>query len=199
MSFQEEVKREELLWLLASLCGLFRIPFAASLLAQSFPPPYTLNTVHEAARALGIKTGLRALSGIDWHNIPLPAIAFELAAAPSDPATSANPSGIEDAILISQTPATGDPAPLPLTALLIIKASNDQLLFFRPGGQSPETMPRADAAQRLKGDLILVAREAATGTGNDDAIAGFATEKKAFGCRRATKIDHLNGVMRVQN
>lgn len=50
---------EHLLWLLGSLSSLYRIPFDAALVGQQFPPPHTLATFHEAARALGIKTGSR--------------------------------------------------------------------------------------------------------------------------------------------
>lgn len=53
MRLQGELKRDEALWLLGSLCGLLSIPFDASLIAQNYPPPYTLLTLHEAARALG--------------------------------------------------------------------------------------------------------------------------------------------------
>lgn len=42
MRLQGELKRDEALWLLGSLCGLFRIPFDASLIAQSYPPPFFL-------------------------------------------------------------------------------------------------------------------------------------------------------------
>lgn len=62
MHLQGELKRDEALWLLGSLCGLFRIPFDASLIAQNFPPPYTLLTLHDAARALGIQTGRHQLA-----------------------------------------------------------------------------------------------------------------------------------------
>ena len=57
MHLQGEVRREDLLWLLGSLCGLFCIPFDAPLIAQDSPPPSILIILHEAARALGIKTG----------------------------------------------------------------------------------------------------------------------------------------------
>ncbi|MBL8413332.1 MAG: hypothetical protein JNM42_02725 [Propionivibrio sp.] len=68
MRLQGELERDAALWLLGSLCGLFRIPFDASLIAQNYPPPYTLLTLHEAARALGIKTGHHPLAGSDWQN-----------------------------------------------------------------------------------------------------------------------------------
>ena len=75
MSPQEEVGRQEVLWLLGSLSAFYRLPFDASLVAQEFPPPYTLATFHEAARSLGLKTGAAPLPE-DWRKLPLPAIGF---------------------------------------------------------------------------------------------------------------------------
>ncbi|OJX06668.1 MAG: hypothetical protein BGO72_16885 [Burkholderiales bacterium 70-64] len=49
--------RHDLHWLLGSLCSLYRLPFDAQLIEQRFPPPYTLATFHEAARALGFRSG----------------------------------------------------------------------------------------------------------------------------------------------
>ena len=40
-----------------------------------FPPPHSLVTFHEAARALGFKTG-HSRHPADWQKLPLPAIAF---------------------------------------------------------------------------------------------------------------------------
>ena len=77
MHLQGEARREEVLWLLGSLCGLFRIPFDATLIEQDYPPPYSRLTLHEAARALGIKTGECSVIGIDWQTIPFPVIAFQ--------------------------------------------------------------------------------------------------------------------------
>ncbi len=64
---------------------------------------------------------------------------------------------------------------------LLVKASADQLLYFRPGSQTPETLPLTECAQRLAPDLLLVARESTASGSADEAIPGFTTEKKAFG------------------
>lgn len=69
----------------------------------------------------------------------------------------------------------------PLRPLLIVKASTDQLLYFRPGQQTHETMPIADAATRLAPELLLVARDSTASGGEPDDIAGFTTKPKAFG------------------
>ena len=44
MSLADNVRREEVLWALGSLCGLYRLPFDGALVAQQFPPPYTVGT-----------------------------------------------------------------------------------------------------------------------------------------------------------
>ncbi len=155
---QCEIARDDLFWLLASLCALFRIPFDAALIAQNFPPPCTLATLHEAARALGIKTGERAMAKIDWLKLPLPAIAF----VRPDEAPSSSPA-------------------VPLHAVLIVKASASELLYFSPASQAPQTLPLAEAANLWQAGLVLVAREPAVGARDDEDIAGFVTEKKAFG------------------
>ena len=76
MDYSGSLEREGFLWLLGSLRGLHRIPFAAALIAQDFPPPTILATLHEADRALGFKTGTRAVAGIGRSKLPYPAIAF---------------------------------------------------------------------------------------------------------------------------
>jgi len=151
MHIEGELQCEELLWLLGNLCGLYRVPFDPALIRQNHPPPITLVTFHEAARALGFKTGSRTLTGIDWTKLPLPAIGF-----------------LNDSAANASAP------------VLLLKTDGRQLLFFRPGSQTPETQPVSDAGQRLHPNLLLVAKESAAA--NDDApIAGFDTEKKAFG------------------
>ncbi|MEO8411969.1 MAG: hypothetical protein ABI478_15495 [Propionivibrio sp.] len=194
MGVQGAIERGEMLWLLGSLCGLFRIPFDAALIAQNFPPPTTRVTLHEAARALGMQTGQHPVAGCDWSKVPLPAIAFlnpdddaagntedapaasftVLPAKPDSNADESAESG-DSAATVVQLPVTP-----PLTPILLIKASADQLLYFRPGRQAAETLAIADVPARLSPELILVAKETAAG-GEDDPIAGFVREKKAFG------------------
>lgn len=63
-------------WLLGSPCNLYRIPFDAAQAASRFPQSYTLATFHEAAGALGFKTGSRPLPSDGWEKLPFPCIAF---------------------------------------------------------------------------------------------------------------------------
>lgn len=157
MSLTDTVRREEVLWALGSLCGLYRIPFDSALVAQQFPPPYTLGSFHEIARSLGIKTGSCALAGADWQQLPLPAVAFLRADAAS-----------EDTL----------PA-----AVLVLKAEGKTLSVCRAGSQTPETIAVEDAALRFAPTILLFGKEAEVGARDDEDIAGFAQEKKAFGFR----------------
>jgi len=65
----QNIRQEDVLWLLGSLCVLYRIPFDASLIIQDNPPPYTLVSVLDAAQALGIKCSHSAVAGIDWQKL----------------------------------------------------------------------------------------------------------------------------------
>ena len=157
MSVAGNVRREEVLWALGSLCGLYRLPFDSGLVAQQFPPPYTTATFHEAARTLGLKTGSCAIAGLDWQKLPLPAIAF-----------------------LRHPDAGGGEAP---NAILILKTDGNVLSYFRAGSDVPESLATADAALQLEAEVLLVAKEASVGESDDEEIAGFAAEKKQFGFR----------------
>ena len=150
------LENKDVLWLLGSLSSLYRLPFDPHLVEQSFPPPYSRETLHEAARALGFKTGSTERPS-DWQKLPLPAIAF-LLAVPEET--------LEDDI--------------PSIPVLILKTDGHKLVYFRSGSQSPETLTVDEATKQFEPELILVAREAA-GTGKDDDIPGFESEKKSFG------------------
>ncbi|MFT3850213.1 MAG: peptidase domain-containing ABC transporter [Propionivibrio sp.] len=180
MHLQGEVRRDDVLWLLGSLCGLYRIPFDASLIAQNFPPPTTLGTLHEAARALGIKTGQGARPDADWQSVPLPAIAFLASGPPPSGDGFAESGHTDDGETVVAPASPQSPA---LAPLLIVKAAPDRLLYFRPGRQTPETMTATEAQTRLTPELLLVAK-AVTVAGQSDAdtaIPGFTAEKKHFG------------------
>jgi subfamily B ATP-binding cassette protein HlyB/CyaB len=147
------IECDALLWLLGSLCGLYRIPFDAPLVAQQHPPPVTRATFHEAARSLGLKTGGASLPAASWTGLPLPCIAF--------------------------LKPEGEAASLPA---LVLKTDGVKLLYFRPGLQTPDTVSAAEAAERFEPELILIAREhTGEGAGSEKEVPGFAAEKSAFG------------------
>ena len=176
MSTPGALRHEDMLWLLGSLSGLLRLPFDAALVAQDFPPPTSRATLHEAARALGFRTGACRLAGLDWRRLHFPAIAFLKTPVAETPSPSPEPPSPR------RTPGSSKaeeepPAPAtPPTPLLLLKSDGRQLLAFRAGAQAPETLPLDDLAPRLHPELILVARDRAA-TGEAEAIPGFETEK----------------------
>jgi len=152
------MRREDLVWLLGSLSALHRLPFAADLIEQAFPPPYTLATLHQAARALGFKTGVVELARVDWQKLPLPAIAFR------------------------QSPAAPEGHPAACHPLLIVNTDGQSLLCFEAASQTPQTLAIAEASQHLEPEVLLVGREAATaGQDENTNIPGFVNERKPFG------------------
>jgi len=187
---QQTLARDDLLWLLGSLCNRYRVPFDAALIAQEFPPPCTVATFHEAARSLGFKTGNRGLSGLDWPSLPLPVIAFvrDIPRHVEDVAGGGNEGGITLAESNEAAPAEGEGGATAergnptehCIPVLVLKREADKLLYFRAGGQGPETLAIEEAAAWFEPELILVAKES-VGEGKEEAIPGFETEKKEFG------------------
>jgi len=66
----------DLLWLLGSLCQIGRMPFDPALVSQEYPPPLTTVTLHQAARALGFRTGEHHADAAVLPGLTFPAIAF---------------------------------------------------------------------------------------------------------------------------
>ncbi|MEZ5615811.1 MAG: peptidase domain-containing ABC transporter [Rhodocyclaceae bacterium] len=151
-----------MLWLLGSLCQVGRIPFDASLVSQEFPPPHSKVTLHEAARALGFKTGERSVTAAVLPGLTFPCIAF-LRAAPATAPLPAAPIQLhvvregEDAEDIAATATAAEP---PLRPALLIRADAKQLLYFRAGSEQPETLPLAEFDLYFEPTVILAARDA---------------------------------------
>jgi ATP-binding cassette, subfamily B, bacterial HlyB/CyaB len=181
MSALDEIGHEALLWLLGSVSALYRLPFDPSLVAQQFPPPHNLATLHEAARSLGLKTGHANIKGVDWQKLPLPAVAFLLAVpVAAGGEGEGKPAEVESAS--TEQPA---PRPQPRIPVLVLKTDGRKLLYFRAGSQKPETITVEAAAQQFGPELILIAKAGNTeaAAGETERIPGFVAEKSAFGFR----------------
>jgi subfamily B ATP-binding cassette protein HlyB/CyaB len=151
---------DELLWLLGSLCALYRTPFDAKLIERDFPPPHNLASLHEAARALDFKTG-DAHHPADWEKFPYPAIAFlpEVCETKTDCASQVSERRIP---------------------VLLLKGDANKLLYLRADTTVPETITVIEAKLVLAPELILVARDSET---IEDSVPGFEIKKAAFGFR----------------
>ncbi|MBI5007091.1 MAG: peptidase domain-containing ABC transporter [Nitrosomonadales bacterium] len=176
---------QDMLWLIGSLSRLFRIPFDAQLVRQQFPPPYSRTTLLYALQALEFKVGEMELDveGIAaLERMPFPVVAFvredEATLFPS-PVDSSSPSGRGHGVKggrgerDSAGEGDAEPASKPAIPVLLIKADEESVLFFRAGAEQPETVPLAEFGKHFRNDILLVARDTAPTT------ADLETEQSA--------------------
>ena len=131
----------DLLWLIASLSSLFRLPFDAKLILQDFPPPYTPAVLTGILQALDFKVGKMELDSegiVALGRIPFPAIAFLRSEDEAQPA---------DALQF-------------LRPALLIRADDSHVLFIRAGAKRPESLALAEYTRQFRTDILLVARDA---------------------------------------
>jgi ABC-type bacteriocin/lantibiotic exporter with double-glycine peptidase domain len=79
------LQRDQLLWLLGSMCQLFRVPLDARLILQHYPPPHSVGSLCDAAQALGFRLREEALSrdGLRAHNLPAIALSRKAGQGPA--------------------------------------------------------------------------------------------------------------------
>ena len=168
--------REDVVWLLGSLSQLHRIPFDPALILQQFPPPYSMVTLIEAARALGFRIGESATpSGTAFAKLRFPCVAF--LRGEGAPATSAPEQAAQSSAQALE--ASDEEAPVQRPALLI-KADAGRLLFFVAGEQAPRTIALAEAQTLFEPELLLIAHEAKSEALSPDDPAASASK---FGFR----------------
>src|SRR5262245_3778320 len=128
-----------MLWVLGSLCQLYRIPFDAKLILQRYAPPYSLATLGEAAEALGLQVGeWRRVS--EFAEVSLPSVALVKAPLPGQAANDA------------------DDAPGPALPALILKSDGTRFLYFKAGSESGETASVADFPALFDAMVLPVGR-----------------------------------------
>ncbi len=76
LSSSSALSKENLLWLLGSLCQTHRQPWNPALAMQLFPPPYTVRTLRESAKQYGFRFGEAESRGFNWPNAHYPLVAF---------------------------------------------------------------------------------------------------------------------------
>ena len=158
---------QDVTWLLGSLCRIQRIPFDAALLARQYPPPHSEVTFVEAATALGFRigrhdTGGRRISGLTF---PLVALLKEVHPEP-DVDTRSTDRPVSTATL----PETAAPAAAPAVVrpVLIVKADDERLLYFRAQNSVAATMPADEFVQRCEPVVFLIAHQAQSRAPDDD-------------------------------
>ncbi|MDD2701205.1 MAG: ABC transporter transmembrane domain-containing protein [Sideroxydans sp.] len=172
-----------MLWLIGSLSRIFRLPFDPQLIRQQFPPPYSRVAVLNALQALDFKVGERNLDTktlATLDQLPFPAVAF-LRPPPAEQATAKPEAEQESAAPESDAPEQEEAPPITVPVLLI-KASGGQVLFFRAGSESPETIPQAEFFKHFRTDILLIARKEQNASEGEEA-ASAPKEAEPFGFR----------------
>ncbi len=78
MSVQPEtpIEAADMLWALAGLCGVQRVPFDARAVLQKFPPPLDIACFMHAATSLGLRVSLKPVAARDLRHAMLPLLAM---------------------------------------------------------------------------------------------------------------------------
>lgn len=123
------VPGDQFAWALGALCALHRIPFDADLILRQSPPPYTIEKLIEALRALGFRAGQAATASL-MDVATFPCIAFRRAAD----------SGALDAVIVA-------------------RREGDVLTAFEAASSEPRKLDLKEALAAFEPRALLAARE----------------------------------------
>ncbi|MES9858580.1 MAG: peptidase domain-containing ABC transporter [Sedimenticola sp.] len=170
---RRDIEPADLVWALGSLCALHRIPFDAELLLKQFPPPYTTDSLIQAARSLGFrfKQAYRGIKALD--KLPMPCFAL-LAHVQAVPEISGE---APDEVASDTSGSDADECPT-ATPVLITAVSEERVHCFEAGTNTPVELSIDVFAARYLDCVFLVAKER-EGVKDPDAVE----EKKSFGFR----------------
>ncbi|MEK7437773.1 MAG: peptidase domain-containing ABC transporter [Pseudomonadota bacterium] len=166
MSLDMPLASVHFVWALGAISRLKRIPFAAELLTQQFPPPHSAATLLEAAAALGLVAQRQARATNEIPSLPLPCVAVLKPAGDECAGDGAAHSGQNQ----------GENKPTHALAI-VVKADGESIVMLEPGAASGIRLAAADFDKRYAGELILFAPQSKP-LADADAAAG---RKESFG------------------
>lgn len=178
------LSRHALLWALGSYCRLQRIPFAAELLMQQFPPPYTTDTLISAARGLGLKIRRLSRTGAALTRLTTPYIAL-CKRSGDEPATLKLVIGYADGEIRWLGPEQGTPQS---EALLAFEADHaGEVFLLQPGTpavEDPDAGPTQGFGFRWFVPELLKYRQ----VWRDVLLASFAMQLLALATPLCTQV-----------
>jgi subfamily B ATP-binding cassette protein HlyB/CyaB len=137
-------------WGLAAICQLHRRPFAPDLLLQQFAPPYGPASLEQAATALHLKAGLRAVAIAQLHAMPVPFLAIlepALAEAGQERSISASASRLA----------------------VVLECDALSVLYLCETSATPTTRSLADFGSEYSGVVLLCGAQTPPATEDDTA------------------------------
>jgi subfamily B ATP-binding cassette protein HlyB/CyaB len=122
------IEAADLLWVLASLCGVQRLPFEPRLVLQQCPPPVTLASLMHTASALGLRLQQHVQPARDLRHAALPMLAMRQALAAGEGAR-----------------------------LALVLSADSRTVLVAERDARPRDVPLAEFARRYEPDLFSVA------------------------------------------
>ena len=182
---------------MGSFCALNRKPFDAELLAKQFPPPYTSDSFIHAARALGFRIKRMDVESAGLSSLNLPCLVVlneagpvmqldaESGAVPAAQHAASEQPGISRlAAVQDETPETVSippvelpPAPRKCHPAIVVQVSDESVILFEVGTNTPKTLTHAEFAVRFAGTAFQLALET-KGVSDPD---GALSNNTAFG------------------
>src|SRR5450759_1953132 len=124
MSLDMPLASVHFIWALGAISQLKRIPFAAELVAQQFPPPHSFATLLQAAAALGFKAQRQASAANEIQRVPLPCLALLRSSVPA--AESRGVTG-------TQAGQNQRDNKSPHALAMVVEADAERVVMFEPG------------------------------------------------------------------
>ena len=169
MPVNHRLSTESCLWSLGTLCRLHRVPFAAELVLQQFPPPYSQHIMQRVTEALGFKCGWQFVAPARLGGLPTPWLALVTTTGQSDDAkVDAAPAG---------EPPSDEPALH--TLAVVLKCTDSHVTYLPAADAAPLTEPRAEFAGKYASQALQAIPAAPALDGEDAALDA----PSAFGFR----------------
>ena len=149
---------ESCLWGLGNLCRLHRIPFAADLVLQQFPPPYSQVVLQRATEALGFKCGWRRAPVTKLAALSTPWLALVRDVEEADARAVSTP----EAKTSGENPTH--------TLLLVLQCTDSHITYLGANEDRPLTASWSQFATRYAGQAFQAVPRPPVLKGDDGTI-----------------------------
>jgi len=161
------LRTDDVVWALGSFCALHRKPFDPQLLIKQFPPPYTLDVLIRAARALGFHIKRRDGAAGMVKRLSFPCLVLVKTVVPPEASETAR-QGSEEAVHTDE-----------LRPAIVGQVVGSDLTVFEAGSNTPQTITEHAFAERFAGIAFQVLPEIAAPNDPDSALL----RQRPFGFR----------------
>jgi subfamily B ATP-binding cassette protein HlyB/CyaB len=151
---ESALERENLVWALAAMCQLHRMPFDGNLVLRAFPPPYTVATLLHAAESLGFRAARAQADPADLAEGHLPCLAIVRKASERDEGPTA-------------------------ACVLVVRVADGEVHCVAPGNPNPQAEALEAFAARYAGVVLRFAPVSEAPADHDTR----ADPPRAFGFR----------------